>query len=68
MGREPLVVVELKDGTVCRMAKKAFNVFLAHHWISKFQRSGEWVYVGRDMFRDIEATFNFSGEDRREAV
>jgi hypothetical protein len=68
MGRDALIVVELKDGTVCRMAKKAFNVFLAHHRISKFKRAGEWVYVGRDSLRDIEATYNFIGEDRREPV
>jgi hypothetical protein len=46
--------VELKDGTVCKMAKKAFNVFLSLDRVAKFKRSDGWAVVGKDPMRDLE--------------
>lgn len=48
------VNVELKDGTVCQMARKAFNVFLSLDRVAKFQRADGWVVVGKDQMRDLE--------------
>ena len=44
--------VELKDGAVCQMAEKAFNVFLSLDKVAKFKRSDGWVVVGKDPLRD----------------
>ena len=46
------VNVELKDGSVCQMAKQAFNVFLSLDKVLKFKRSDGWVVVGTDQMRD----------------
>ena len=46
--------VELKDGSVCLMAKKAFNVFLSLDKVAKFKRSDGWIVVGKDPLRDLE--------------
>ena len=48
------VNVELKDGAVCQMAKKSFNVFLSLDRVAKFKRSDGWVDVGKDPVRDLE--------------
>ncbi len=45
------VNVELKDGAVCQMAKKSFNVFLSLDRVTKFKRSSGWVVVGKDQMR-----------------
>jgi len=45
------VNVELKDGAVCQMAKKSFNIFLSLDRVSKFKRSSGWVIVGKDQMR-----------------
>ncbi len=45
------VNVELKDGAVCRMAKKSFNIFLSLDRVAKFKRSSGWVIVGKDQMR-----------------
>ena len=45
--------VELKDGSVCRMAKKAFNVFLSLDKVAKFKRSNGWIIVGEGPLRDL---------------
>jgi predicted ribosome-associated RNA-binding protein Tma20 len=45
--------VELKDGSVCLMAKKAFNVFLSLDEVAKFKRSNGWVVVGEGPLRDL---------------
>jgi len=37
MPRDELVRVELKDGTICRMAKKAFYLFLAQDKIVRLE-------------------------------
>lgn len=46
------VNVELKDGAVCQMAKKAFNVFLSLDKVARFERSNGWIDVGKDVMRD----------------
>jgi len=45
------VTVELKDGAVCQMAKKAFNVFLSLDKVAKFKRSDGWVVVSEGPLR-----------------
>ena len=45
------VNVELKDGAVCQMAKKSFNIFLSLGRVTKFKRSSGWVVVGKDQMR-----------------
>ncbi len=47
------VNVELKDGAVCQMAKKAFNVFLSLDKVAKFERSNGWIDVEKDPMRDL---------------
>jgi len=46
------VNVELKDGAVCQMAKKAFNVFLSLDKVARFERSNGWIDVEKDAMRD----------------
>lgn len=48
------VNVELKDGAVCPMAKKAFNIFLSLDRVAKFKRSDGWIVVGKDQLRDLD--------------
>lgn len=66
----PLKVdVELKDGAVCLMAKKAFNVFLSLDRVAKFKRSEGWIVVGKDQVRDLEKINDYPlFADRRTAV
>lgn len=52
MGTRKLILVELKDGTVCRMAPKALNMFLIRDEVVQFKRAGGWAVVGRDPLRD----------------
>ena len=63
------VNVELKDGAVCQMAKRAFNVFLALDKVARFERSDGWIDVERDPLRDLgkESTYPHFAE-RRETV
>lgn len=51
-----LLKVELIDGTVCRMAPRALELFLARGEVAKFERSGEWAIVGRDPMRSTRRT------------
>jgi len=46
--------VELKDGSVCLMAKKSLTLFLSLDSVAKFKRANGWVVVGKDRLRDIE--------------
>ncbi len=68
MPRDELVRVELKDGTICRMAKKAFYLFLAQDKIVRFERSDGWVFAGKDTLRSMDDSCHFTGADRRLAV
>jgi len=53
------VNVELKDGAVCQMAKKSFNVFLSLDRVAKFKRSSGWVVVGKDQMRASGKNSNY---------
>lgn len=65
---ESLIRVELKDGTICRMAIKAFNVFLSHGKIARFERAEGWVVVGRDPLRSMEESDDYAGRERRAVI
>ena len=51
--------VELKDGSVCLMAKKAFNIFLSLDEVAKFKRSNGWIVVGEGPLRDLGKDSNY---------
>lgn len=63
-----LIRVELKDGSICRMAVKAFNLFLTQGKIVKFERSDGWVTVGVDPLREMTQDRFYNGPERRIAV
>jgi len=65
---EKLIRVEMKDGSICRMAVKAFNLFLAQNKIVKFEREDGWVTVGAAPLRDMSANTPYDGPERRIAV
>lgn len=59
------VKVELKNGTVCRMGKKAFNVFLSLDEVTKFKRTDGWVDVDTGTMRDLGKNSDYRFPDRR---
>lgn len=60
------VNVELKDGSVCRMARKAFNIFLVMGKVARFERADGWVKVDSDPMRDPDRISDYpSFADRR---
>ena len=63
-----LVRVELKDGTVCRMAKKAFNIFLSLNEVVGFERSDGWVRIDQDPVRDMASSRTYKGPERRRVI
>ncbi len=65
MPQRELIVVELRNGTVCRMVKKGVNMLLARNEIARFVRSGKWVVVGEDPLRDMEMSNPFTARERR---
>jgi hypothetical protein len=65
---EQLIRVELKDGSVCRMVVKAFNLFLAQNQIRRFERAEGWVTVGVDMLRGMTSCRSYEGPERRATV
>jgi len=63
------VNVELKDGAVCQMGKKAFNVFLALDKVARFKRSNGWIDVEKDTLRDLNRESDYPlFADRRDTV
>ena len=62
---QQLIRVELSDGSICRMAIKAFNMFLAHEKIIKFERNDGWVTIGKDILRDMTGLNSYRGSERR---
>lgn len=66
MPKRELVLVELKEGTSCRMAKTALKIFLAHGGVARFKRSDGWVVVGKDPLRDPKNDGKYTGIERRE--
>ncbi len=65
---DSLIRVELSDGTICRMAKRAFNLFLTQGRVTRFERSDGWVVVGKDPLRNMDRESKYSGPERREAL
>lgn len=63
MGR--LIEVELNDGTLCRMAPKALDMFLARDDVSRFRRSDGWAVVGIDPLRVPGRGRGYDGVERR---
>ena len=51
MSMASLIKVELQDGTICRMAPKALDLFLATGQVVKFERSNGWAVIGKDPIR-----------------
>jgi len=62
---QQLVRVEMKDGEICCMAKKAFDLFLTQNKIAKFERSDGWVIVGEVPLRDMTRSRPYDGTERR---
>lgn len=62
------VNVELKDGAVCMMAKKAFNVFLALDTVVRFKREDGWAVIGQTELRDLAKNNNYPSAANRRAV
>lgn len=61
-----MIRAKLKDGSVCRMAKRAFYIFLAQDKIIEFERSDGWVAVDDVPSRDTSGVTNYEGPERRE--
>jgi len=68
MSERELIIVEMKDGTVCRMAKKAVDMLLRHNRIARFRRSGDWIEVDKAPLREAAESSSFSGYDRRSTI
>lgn len=62
---EKLIRVVLKDGSICRMPKKAFNIFLAQNKVVKFERSDGWVAADEVPKRELSAATHYDGPERR---
>jgi len=62
---EPLIRVELIDGTICPVAPEALDVLLVHNKIARFERSEGWAIVGRDPLRSKERGPFYSIPERR---
>jgi hypothetical protein len=62
---EQLIRVEMNDGSICRMAIKAFNMFLTQNKITKFERNDGWVTIGKDMLRGVTDLNSYRGAERR---
>ena len=60
--------VELKDGTVCQMARKAFNVFLSLGRVARFRRSDGWIDVGKGPLRDLDKDNDYPTHANRRSV
>ena len=64
----PLIKVELTDGTICRMAPKALNIFLTLDRVAQFERSGGWAVVGLDPIRGATRSSSCYGSEHRAAM
>lgn len=62
---ERLIRVELKDGSICRMVKKAFYLFLAQNKVAKFERSDGWVAACQVPVRNMSVADRYNGPERR---
>ena len=67
MNKRELILVELKDGTSCRMAKTALKIFLSRGEVARFMRSDGWFVVGENQPREKKDS-SYDGSERREVV
>ena len=63
-----LILVEMQNGTRCRITKTALKIFLARGEIKRFKRSDGWFTFGADQLRDPKNDKKYTGIERREAV
>ena len=56
-----LIRVEMKDGKICYLPKKALNFFLTQNKIAKFERSDGWAIVGEAPLRDMTRSRSYDG-------
>ena len=63
-----MIKVELRDGSLCRMAPKALDIFLTRDKVVRFKRSDGWAVVGRDLLRVMKKVNEYTGSERRIAV
>lgn len=63
-----LIEVEMKDGTRCRMAPRALDMFLVRDEVSRFRRSDGWAVVGVDPLRGAKRNIYYDGLERRMAA
>jgi hypothetical protein len=56
-----LIRVEMKDGEICYLAKKALDFFLTQNKIAKFERSDGWAIVGEAPLRDMTRSLSYEG-------
>jgi hypothetical protein len=68
MRKKELILVELNDGTICRMAKTALKLFLSRGKVTKFKRTDDWFVFGEDQLRDEKNDCIYTGLERREIV
>ncbi len=62
------IVVELDDGSICRMAKKTFEYYLSCGKVTKFKREDGWVVVGQGQLRQEDGGTVYVGVERRDPV
>jgi hypothetical protein len=60
-----LIKVEMNDGTLCQMAPRALDMFLARDEVSRFKRTDGWAVVGVDHLRTPKKRHAFDGVERR---
>ena len=63
-----LIKVEMNDGTMCQMAPRALDMFLARGDIARFKRSDGWAVVGVDPLRKPKHDLHYDGPERRVAA
>lgn len=62
-----LIQVECIDGTTCRMAPRALDMFIARHRVKRFRRSAGWAVLGVDPVRGMGDPRSYHGPERRAA-
>ena len=67
-GDRGLILVEMADGTMCRIAKTALSIFLDRGEVKRFKRSVGWFIFGRDPLRCSQNNKTYTGIERREVI
>lgn len=62
---EKMIRVKLEDGSVCRMSKKAFYVFLKQGKVAEFERTDGWVCATKVPTRKASRAADYTGPERR---